>query len=196
MLLWLMNAFCPMLCFNLAFQAACRKQKATQILTDKFDPKKNTLSLQRQYPFSKRLGSLPKIWSIRAGLNFNRTLVLQFCFWPSKLSLKLVWRCMLILILKLPSKSNTATKASNFTSRGMVLPKWRCISVRVWKVGGTCRCSGYRFSVKIPKPGWKLCNKFQNRFQFSWLLSQFWVLFWGNLPSQAFSAISLRKLKL
>ena len=42
---------------------------------------------------------------------------------------------VLISILKLPPESNT--KASNFTSLRIVLPtmaKWRCISLRVWKV--------------------------------------------------------------
>ena len=44
--------------------------------------------------------------------------------------------CVLILSLKLPPESNT--KANNFTSVRMVLPKiakWRRISVRARKVG-------------------------------------------------------------
>ena len=128
MLLWLMNSHFPLLHSDIDFKATSGKQIATPILADKIDPKKNTMILQIQYRSLKRLGSLPKIWNIQAGFTLNRTLVLQFCLWPSKL-FKLVWCCMLMLILKLPSKSSATTKASNFTSRRMVLPEWWCISV-------------------------------------------------------------------
>ena len=71
------------------------------------------MSLQRQHHnifLQERLGNITKIWNIRTGFTLNRSLMLQFCLWLSKLSFKLVWCCIRILILKLQSKSNATTK--------------------------------------------------------------------------------------
>ena len=49
-----MNLFCPLLYFKLDFKAASGKQKATPILADKIEPRKNTFNLQRQHRSLKK----------------------------------------------------------------------------------------------------------------------------------------------
>ena len=90
---------------------------------------------------------------------------LWFCQYFSDWWTQFVHRYTLTLILKPPSKSNTSSKPSCIASHRAILPKWRCISVRVEKVvliafqKTNCVCRFYRKLLSYSATVWPLIFK-------------------------------------